>query len=269
MKKLKRFICFVLSATLLISNSAIVFASITNDELPEANTQKKFSVTEFNEFMESTLNVEILSNSFENYVYTYSEGDKNYKVIEHANEDLTYVKSEIYVENSFGVFVLESSAVTEAIDNKIITEKKYDSKITKDVIDLDSMVNPVLSADDTSAKNILRGPIDDYSDWTYWATQQYSYRITTYTLVSVTAIVAYVANYFGAPGAAVAGIAGVVAYIIDDQTERVWYTVEIYYKYLLMDGGYRYKVAEKAKEWHYSDENRSQFIGVTTSENWL
>lgn len=64
-----------------------------------------------------------------------------------------------------------------------------------------------------------------------------------------------------------------IAYIVDDQIEDIWYTDFVYYKTLLPPDPkmFRMKVAEKTVHYFYSDSNRDNLMkgSPITSEFWL
>jgi hypothetical protein len=90
----------------------------------------------------------------------------------------------------------------------------------------------------------------------------------TYTVQAVTAVVTMVAA--ATNNAPISGLAPLVAFIIADQTPRVWYTQHWYMKWRKWPALWE-PVAERAFTHHYSDSRRTNdyFIGSTTSEHWF
>lgn len=278
MKRFKKLFCFFLVSIFLLSiaSNQIVFAKEEASSVLDKG-ENKLDIAELKSIIRDKTDIKIIAetpNSLEHLEYTYSQDEKNYKVIENSNKNLTYVKSDIFIQDSFGEYMLDSSTITDIRDDKIIITKTEDGQSTKNVIDLESVSRSSKPQNDSSSKkpsfvNTLLSNLssEDVSAWTYHFTSEYSYRIYTYTLVAVTAVVTGIATYFSA--GIVAGVAPIVSYIIDDHIERIWYKVDVYYKYILMQADYRYKVAEMAYEFHYDDSDHSKYLGMITNEYWL
>lgn len=250
--------------------------ALANDQ-NSAILEKEIQVQEFKELVEANTGITIVSdilNSLEHIEYFYSKDGQNYKVVENSNNTLTYVESDIFVQNSLGEYILETSTITEVQDNEIVITKTKNGETTKEIIklELNSTSNvqkdTILSTSPAEVSASLSSTA--VSNWTYHYTDNYSYRIYTYTLVSVTAVVLGIASFFTGTAPVVTGaIATIASYIVDDHIPRVWYTVDVFYKYIPMANDYRYKVAELANQYHYADSNRTDYLGSTRSEYWL
>lgn len=122
------------------------------------------------------------------------------------------------------------------------------------------------------------GDRGDYpiSSWTHYGTFNYSTKIKKYTVAAVTAVISGIvgASTMGAGAAAtISSTTGLIAYIVDNQIEDIWYTDFVYYKTLLPPDPkmFRMKVAEKTVHYFYSDSNRDNLMkgSPITSEFWL
>lgn len=260
---LKKVFCIALSTVIVSSTSLVALANDRNSAADDANP---ITFSEFKDIIESGTDINVISedsDSYQNFVYTYMEDGVEYKVVENANDNLTYVKSDIFVKDGNGDYELESSTITDVQADKIVITKTEDGQVIENVVDL-------LKMNEEGIKEYNDFARADVSGWTLHYTQYYSYRIYTYTLVSITAVVTGVAGFFTGVTPVVTGaIATIASYILDDHIERVWYEVDVHYKYIPMANDYRYKVAERASEYHFADENRTIYLGVTRSEYWL
>lgn len=252
---IKKTLSIIIAISLLLSMSTTSFAS------PGIDLQT--SEQEFIDEIKDSSNIEIEPNStMQNMEYTYIDNGKTYKVIETANADLTYVYSEIYAKNSTGDYTLEYSTITEVNESSICVTKRKNGETTQNTIDLKQIEGS--AAKYNSTQDIKSYSIPPISDWEHHSTLNYSYRIYTYTLVAVTAVVTGVAAAAG--GAFISGLASVVSYIIDDHIPKVWYTQYIYRKWRKWPNPPWEVVAEWSATFHYSDSERTDYIGYTSSE---
>lgn len=104
------------------------------------------------------------------------------------------------------------------------------------------------------------------SGWELHHVTESSYRIITYTVVAVTAVVTRVAQ--AAEGATIIMLAAIVNHIIQDHIERIWYRTNWYCKWRKWPVLWEI-VAERNWTRHFSDSNRTKLEGVTESEYWL
>ena len=105
------------------------------------------------------------------------------------------------------------------------------------------------------------------SGWMLHHTVKYSYRIYTYTVVAVTAVVTAVASVGG--NAYIGGLAQMVGFIIVDHIPRVWYTSVWYNKWRQWPKPPWEIVAELNVNSHYANSSRTDYIGLTRSERWI
>lgn len=88
------------------------------------------------------MGIEVKPNSsLQSMEYTYNENGNTYKVVEKANKDLISVKSDIYLQDISGQYVLESSTTTDVNKDDIIVTKKEHGKTTRDTIKIDREYN--------------------------------------------------------------------------------------------------------------------------------
>lgn len=258
----------IMSVIITISILLISTMSFAKSEIDLGTIQ--INQQEFITEIENVSNVQIKPGStMQNMEYIYTDNGRVYKVVERANIDLTYVYSQVYIKNSANDYVLEYSTITEVCEDNIRVIKQQNGKTTENIIDLKQLKeNSMKNKDIQGIKNygVDSTNVPPISGWEYHDTIKYSYRIYTYTLVAVTAIVSGVAAAAG--NAYIAGLANVVSYIIDDHIPRVWYTQYWYRKWRKWPDLVWELVAERCVTYHYSDSQRSNFIGRTESEHW-
>ncbi|EJW19479.1 hypothetical protein M5X00_19045 [Paenibacillus alvei] len=208
--------------------------------------------------------------------YTYTSNSKKYKAIEKTSPDLTHVDSEIYEETTTGEFELIANLMVEvngAVVETTITPSNGEPKF------VDTFIKPEPTDANTFSPELnTLGDRGDYpiSSWTHYGTFNYSTKIKKYTVAAVTAVISGIvgASTMGAGAAAtISSTTGLIAYIVDDQIEDIWYTDFVYYKTLLPPDPkmFRMKVAEKTVHYFYSDSNRDNLMkgSPITSEFWL
>lgn len=214
--------------------------------------------------IQSISNIQIEPNStLQNMEYTYiDKAGKAVKVIEEANDDLSYVKSQVYTKNETGEYILEYTTITEVGEDSILVTKYENGKTTQNSIDL----KPIKASSKQHTQDIGINSEPPISGWELHDTVKYSYRIYTYTVVAVIAVVTGVAS--AANNAVIAGLAYVVDKIIDDLIPQVWYTQYWHRKWRKWPTLWEL-VAERNTTYHYSNSSRTNLIGQTTSEHWL
>jgi len=89
---------------------------------PNFFSQKVFA----NENFPSKENLEIISDDFDNIIYTYDEKGKSYKVHENMNKELSQVHTEIYQKDDNSQYIL-----IEKYDTTIVLKKDSYFEITK------------------------------------------------------------------------------------------------------------------------------------------
>lgn len=90
-----------------------------------------------------TRNLIIVSNDIGNFIYTYSEDGKDYKVKEKSTEDRKHVDSEIYVKKEDGNYELEETRIFnitgEYATNRIINAKTMNE--TTEKININNLIS--------------------------------------------------------------------------------------------------------------------------------
>lgn len=251
----------ILSITIIIS----LFLSMSTSVLAKSEIDLQINQQEFLAEIQNLSDIQIKPNStLQDMEYTYVDNGKTYKVIEKANAELTYVNSQVYTKNATGEYTLEYTTETEVGEDGILVTKHENGKTTQNSIDLKPIKASSIEYKNTEGiKSNSEPPI---SPWELHDTVTYSYRIYTYTLTAVVAVVAGVAAVTG--NAVVAGLAYIVDKIIDDRIPRVWYTQLWYCKWKKWPVLWEI-VAERNITHHFSDSNRNNLIGTTDSEHWL
>lgn len=246
---------------------------------------------EFYSTIEKNTNIEFIEISKDNsYIeYVYTEDGKNYKVVERMNPQLTYVESEIYIQNVDESYSLESFVVTDVQSNgDIIVSKKENGKLSTDTIKLEeiTLIRPELKNDDFILNNddftlndddsILKETLSTKgivtTGWVYHSSTKSSYRISTYTVATVNAIIIGICAV--APASVtigvIAGGASLVSYIISDRIPQIYYLKDWYYmwKYLSENPSYKTVVGEKVITGHYRYSNYTGLVNHTTHINY-
>lgn len=256
---IKKILPMIITISLLLSMSTTSFA---NSETNLQTNQQEF-IEEIKS--KSGTSIQITPNStMQNMEYTYVDNGKTYKVLEKANEDLTYVESKVYIKDSIGDYTLEYSTITEVGKDTVAVTKHENGIETRNNINLNQIKE--ISKEYENTQNIKSSQVPPISSWELHHKLNYSYRIYTYTLVAVTAVISGVAAAAG--GAYISGLASVVSYIIDDHIPRVWYTQYSHCKWRKWPTLWEI-VAERTVTYHYANSTRTDYIGLTSSEHWV
>lgn len=107
--------------------------------------------------------------------------------------------------------------------------------------------------------------------WVYWGQSKTSTNITRYTIAAIGALITGIVSASSLGTAATITytvINAIVQKICDDCIPKVWYTDDVYYKYI-QSPTHTNRVAELTYHAFYSDSNRTANIGYSTSKVWL
>lgn len=122
-------------------------------ENQEAYIAELRKISNFNIKPDSTL---------QNMEYTYVDiNGRELKVIEKANDDLSYIESQVFIKNEKGEYVPEYTAITEIGKDKILVTKYENKKITQNIIDLPT-TKPVEYKKNQGAAINSEPPISDW-----------------------------------------------------------------------------------------------------------
>lgn len=277
-KKFKRFVSSILIASLISVIPGQLFAqnSTENQSIKEILAQPKHDITFIKGGFDDLNDLE----------YTYTSNFKKYKAVEKTSPDLKHVESEIYEEKTNGEFELIAELTVEVEGDVVETTITPANKETPTV---DTFVKPDIS--EAKSFEIVNEPVGSIanqnsasisannlpvSDWYHYGNFFYSTKIVKYTVAAVAAIIAGIVGSSSLGPAAAAWIGSstaLIAYIIDDQIEDIWYTDKVYYKTVIPPDPdmFRMKVAEKTTHTFYSDSGRTQHMqgSPIESEFWL
>ena len=193
-------------------------------------------------------------------IYTYTNGNKTFKVVENASEDFDRVDSTIYIEYDNKEFVEYATQKFRVVNNEIVITINENGKITTDKIKINNKENtsvinklpaPPDSILDAQAMLASGGPTWDgfpVSSWEYYGEFNGSADVYKYTAAAVlAALTTLVASFFGLAGRmVVAGASTVAGMIVQGAIERIWYTTNVYYQTVIPpeEWMFRRKVAE-------------------------
>lgn len=262
--------------------SLVVMATITSSvntafakDIQSSNTfiNTNSKVTQITNDKKS--NLKVLNNSLSNTQYTYNQGGKSFKVIEHANDNCTIIDSTVYIKQDNDEYTLYSKIQT-TIENGTITQKTTkDSVTTLESDKIDSLVKSNVNSNNSSLlfsqSNIVAPPPEGGSTLTPWQYSGHftgSNRIFKYTLTSVATVLGIViAGPIGGQGGAILGgiVSNIASSIINDQIDTVYYAQDVWYRYTTLPSGMKLPRAERTYTKFYSDRNRTQQIGSPVS----
>lgn len=202
----------------------------------------------------------INTDDFSNVEYIYKENGKKYKVIEHANENLTVVETFIYEVCNDNEMVLSDKIVTHvsAEDNKIIVlTTKANKEIAKEVI---LIANEQKSISETNSVSRAK------TGWVHVYNSSGSTKFANYSLTVVIAVLAAAVGYLskGLAGAIAAeGISSVAKIIIDEQIPVGYMRQTMHYYYPDTSG---VPTKYRAITNFFRKSNYSGFIGLSREE---
>ncbi len=206
-----------------------------------------------------------------NVIYTYTSGDKLFKVIETASDNFDAVDSTIYVRDN-DKFIEYATQKLTVEDDVITITINENGLLTTDTIMIRQKENTTenLPINQAPLNTVYSNPSWNgmpVSLWIYYGAYTGSSDVIRYTSAAVLAMLTtIVASFFGISGeVVVAGISAVAGVIIQDQTPRIWWRDHVYYQTCIPpeDWMFRMKVAEYTHAYIYSDSSMSvsSFIG--------
>lgn len=256
--KISKILCLFLTFVILASFSGSSYASASKVN----DTNKDLSKSSIN----------ILAGDLETlgYLeYTYEENGNLYKVIENTNDDLTYIKSKIYIKKGNNEFEKISNIETKISDTEIsMTINENGEKTTKTLpltifentkiaksinSSIDSDIDSKLNLEELESNNLSTRSKPTPHVWTYWGSMDYS---TTFIKLTVAVVTAALGKLIGAVPATI------INYIVNYYIADIWITDIIHYKY--NEYGQRYR--EKVSSYIYEDRHRRSCIGIATNE---
>lgn len=190
-------------------------------------------------------------------VYTYNENDENYKIIETATSDFSYVNSTIYLLDNTGVYVPISTqeCSTDSFGNRLITIQNESGQIENRVISQE--------IEEQEQGTIVSPQIDDY-EWitSYDSGNTYIKDLTISALISV--ITSIATSKMGNVGKTVInGIANVAnAYFGFNATWAYYYRI-----YNTRHSPYNYLIIEETQHTeYYEDAAHTKYLHYTYAE---
>lgn len=143
-------------------------------------------------------NIKIISESLDNFTYTYTENGTNFKVIEDVNEDRSYIYSEIYKMND-NKYILDSTS-----------EFRLNNETNEYTYELSNANGQIISRESDSLSNLVQVEYKKEENssraWHYVETRYGNGKITSYTVqVALTAIGATLGAATGIPKDVIVG----------------------------------------------------------------
>ena len=241
--KIKKFISLVVSLA-IIATMPIPAMAIENDASPKDSVESILSLPKGNiTFIEGSYS------DLHHLVYTYTSNGETYKVIENANDTLTHVSSIIYVKDTSGrykEFTKQLVDVNNSVVNYTIIANGKQSVDTTNLLPEKPDYNNKESV--TNNRVILNSTYDGLpvTPWVYWGQSKTSTNITRYTIAAVGALITGIVSASSLGTAATITytvIDAIVQKICDDCIPKVWYTDDVYNKYI-QSPTYTNRVAE-------------------------
>jgi hypothetical protein len=192
-------------------------------------------------------------------IYTYEQDDMSYKVEENTTADFRNVSSVIYILDSDGCYV-EDSTVEVSVnsdEDMIIALERADETVEVYTISADSAS---IGAQSIQSQSAASDPGYD------WITEYYngSTHLTNFTITVILAEIGYLASYLNpVAGAIVTGVAAVANVIFNMNAEWVYF----HKIYNWRHSARNYFVIEEAQTTQfYTDSGHNNYIGYTYSE---